>query len=381
LLLLVLVAGGLVAWWLLSRDDGDHAGTTSSSAATVTVPNVVGQPRQEAVARIDRSGLAARVVSRPSGNAPPGTVFAEAPGAGSRVAGKTVVTLSVSAPASVTVPGVVGQRLARATAEMRALGLSVRFAGVLSDKARGTVLGQRPAPGAKVAKGSTVVLRVSRGSGAVPSVVGQTLSAAMATLEGAGFKGQAFTVPAAEKSGTVVAQSPQGGTRVPGGSKVRLYVSGGKAAGGPPPPPPPPSTKPATVTVPDVTGQPQEAAQRRLNSAGLKAGVVYLPAQEDQGTAISQSPDAGGKQRRGARMQLNVSLGPSPGEQRAVPDVLGQRPAAAKATLRNAGFQVQTLPQGVTDPNQIGIVIDEQPAAERRAPVGSTVTIYVGRAA
>jgi hypothetical protein len=42
---------------------------------------------------------------------------------------------------------------------------------------------------------------------------------------------------------------------------------------------------------------------------------------------------------------------------------------------------LQTLPQGVTDANQIGTVVDEQPAGSRRAPVGSTVTIYVGRRA
>lgn len=238
-LLLVLVAGGLIAWWLLSWDDGDHGGTTRSSAGAVTVPNVIGQPRLEAAARVDRSGLVARVVRRPSGDVQPGRVFAEAPKAGSRVARRTVVTLTVSARASVRVPAVVGQRVAEATAAMRARGLAVRYSGVLSDKARGTVLGQRPVAGAKVVKGSTVALRVSRGSGAVPSVVGQTRSAAMATLEAAGFKAQAFTVPAGEKSGIVVAQSPQGGIPAPGGSKVRLYVSGGKAAAGPPPPPAP----------------------------------------------------------------------------------------------------------------------------------------------
>jgi hypothetical protein len=36
-------------------------------------------------------------------------------------------------------------------------------------------------------------------------------------------------------------------------------------------------------------------------------------------------------------------------------------------------------PQGVTDASKIGTVVDEQPAGARRAPVGSTVTIYVGR--
>ena len=135
------------------------------------------------------------------------------------------------------------------------------------------------------------------------------------------------------------------------------------------------------MTVPDVTGQPQEAAQRQLNSAGLKSGVVYVPSDQPQGTVVSQSPDAGTTQKRGTRIQLNVSLGPNPGAQATVPDVLGDDPAAAKSKLEAAEFKVQTLPQGVTDPSQIGKIVDEQPAGARRAPVGSTVTIYVGRQA
>ena len=135
------------------------------------------------------------------------------------------------------------------------------------------------------------------------------------------------------------------------------------------------------MTVPDVTGRAQEAAQRQLNSAGLKAGVVYVPSDQPEGTVVSQAPEAGTTQKRGARIQLNVSLGPSPGEQRTVPDVRGQDPAAAKTRLESAGFKVQTLAQGVTDANQIGTVVDEQPAGGRRVPVGSTVTIYVGRRA
>jgi beta-lactam-binding protein with PASTA domain len=56
-------------------------------------------------------------------------------------------------------------------------------------------------------------------------------------------------------------------------------------------------------------------------------------------------------------------------------------PAGAKSRLRAAGFEVLTLPQGVSDRSQIGNIIDEQPARGRRAPSGSTLVIYVGRAA
>jgi len=106
-----------------------------------------------------------------------------------------------------------------------------------------------------------------------------------------------------------------------------------------------------------------------------------VPSDQPEGTVASQSPTPGTTQKRGTRIQLNVSLGPDAGEQRAVPDVIGDDPAAAKAKLESAGFEVQILAQGVTDASQIGTVVDEQPGGGRRAPVGSTVTIYVGRRA
>jgi len=376
LVLLLLVIGGLVALWLLTRDDD------KKSSNAVVVPNVIGQPQSEAVARVNGTGLVARLVTKPS-DVPAGKVFAEEPGAGTRVARKSIVKLSVSAANVIAVPNVVGQLATAATAELRAQGLAVGTSSVASSKPRGTVLSQTPAAGAKVAKGSTVVIRVSRGMVSVPDVVGQTRGTAVPAIRAAGLVPQAFTVPSAQSKGTVVSQSPKAGKRVPGGSKVRLNISSGQTSGGvpppPPPPPPPPGTKPATVTVPDVTGRAQEAAQRQLNSAGLKAGVVYVPSDQPEGAVVSQSPEAGTTQKRGTRIQLNVSLGPTPGEQRAVPDVRGEDPAAAKAKLESAGFKVQTLPQGVTDASQIGTVVDEQPAGGRRAPVGSTVTIYVGR--
>jgi beta-lactam-binding protein with PASTA domain len=378
LVLLLLVIGGLLALWLLTRDDG------KKSANRVVVPNVINQSQSIAVERISQRGLVARVVAKPS-EFPAGKVFAEEPGAGTQVARRSVVTLSVSAANVVAVPNVVGKPATAATAELRAQGLTVETSSVASNKPRGTVLSQSPSAGAKVAKGSTVVIRISRGMVSVPGVVGQARATAESAVRAAGLVPQVFTVPSTQPKGTVVAESPKAGTRVPGGSKVRLNISSGQASGGvpppPPPPPPPPGTKPATVTVPDVTGQEQQAAQSQLNSAGLKSGVVYVPSNELLGTVVSQSPEAGTTQKRGTRIQLNVSLGSNPGELRAVPDVLGQDKATAKTKLERAGFTVQTLQQGVTDPNQIGKIVDEQPAGGRRAPVGSPVTIYVGRRA
>lgn len=373
LLLLLLVAGGLVALWLITRDDDNGRGTPSA----VTVPRVVGEKQERAVARINGSGLTARVVSKPS-SATAGTVFAQQPHGGARVARNSDVTLSVSAAETVVVPDVVGKRAPAAVSVLRGQGLIVETASASSRQPTGTVLAQSPAAGESVAKGSTVQIRISRGLVPIPDVTGQMRDTAVSTLRGAGLVPQAVTVPSAQAKGTVVAQRPQAGKRVPQGSTVRINVSGAQSTTtGPPPPPPPAGT--ATRAVPDVTGQRQEAAQRTLDNAGFKAGVVYVPSDEPQGRVVSQSPAGGLTRKRGTRIQLNVSLGPNPGTQNVVPDVVGLDPQAARAKLSSAGFNVQTLTQAVSTREQNGKVVDEQPAGGRRAPARSTVTIYVGR--
>ena len=380
LLLLALVIGGLVAAWLLTRDDG------KKGASTVNVPNVVRLKQREAVVRLNQRGLIARTIARPSSVAP-GVVVAQDPNPGADLVRHSVVTLTVSAVQTKAVPNVVGQSGAAAVDELRAQGFRVQESGVVSNKPTGTVLAQSPQSGARIAAGSTVTIRVSRGLVTVPDTVGQSRADAVAAVRGAGLEPKAFSVPSTRPKGTVVAQKPQGGKRVPGGSAVRLNVSSGSTSPTPPPPPPPgpppppPPTKPATVTVPDVTGQQQDAAQKQLNAVGLKAGIVYLASTQPQGTVVSQAPEAGTTQKRGARIQLNVSLGATPGTLKGVPDVRNLDAASARAKLTAAGFKVQMLRQGVTDASQIGKVVDEQPAGGRNAPAGSVVTIYVGRSA
>ena len=381
LLLLLLVAGGLVAWWLVTRDDDDGRATPSA----VIVPRVVGERQERAVAEINGAGLTARVVTKPSAAAA-GTVFAQRPHGGARVARGSNVTLSVSAAETVVVPEVVGKRASEAISVLRGKGLVVETASVSSEKPSGIVLAQSPAAGESIAKGSTVQIRISRGLALVPDVTGQSRGTAVSTLRGAGLVPAVVNVPSPQPRGIVVAQRPLAGTRVPQGSRVQINVSRGRPAptttGASPPPPPPPAPPPAGTTtrsVPDVTGQRQEAAQKTLNGAGFKAGVVYVPSNEPQGTVVSQSPAGGLTRRTGTRIQLNVSLGPNPGTQKVVPDVVGLDPQAARTRLSSAGFNVQTLIQTASSRGQNGRVVDEQPAGGGRAPARSTVTIYLGR--
>jgi beta-lactam-binding protein with PASTA domain len=242
---------------------------------------------------------------------------------------------------------------------------------------------------------STITGSSVRASAEVPNTVGKSRDAAVSAVRDARLKPKAFAVSSSQEKGTVVAQNPEPGLRVADGSTVRLNVSNGAGPGGAPPPPPgatpppppppappppPPPAPPATVTVPDVTGQQQDVAQRTLNAGGLKVGVVYLESDEDRGIVISQAPAGGTTRDRGTRIQLNSSFGPRPGTLKGVPDVRNLDPAAARAKLTAAGFNVQTLHQPVSDRSQVGKVVDEQPRG-RNAPARSVVTIYVGRKA
>lgn len=372
LLLLLLVAGGLIALWLVKRDN-DHKGN-------ITVANVVGMKQGPAVARLNRDGLTPRVVAKPSSR-PAGTVFGEAPAPGARVTRGTVITLSTSATAQVTVPDVVGDKAAAAIRTLRSEGLSAQPSSVVSNKATGTVLSQSPASGESVAKGSTVSIRVSRGPSRVPNVVGQTRSAAVSVLKAAGFSSSVFTVPSSQPKNTVVAQRPHAGKTAPRGSKVRLNVSSGNASGGGgvPPPPPPAPPPPSSQTVPDLTGQQQQAALRALNQVGFKARLVWVPSDQPEGSVVSQSPGGGSTAKEGTRVTVNASLGPNPGAGQTVPKVIGLDPQTATSRLESAGFKVQRLTQKTSVQSQNGKVIDVQPARGFRAPADSVVTIYVGR--
>jgi beta-lactam-binding protein with PASTA domain len=379
LLLLLLVAGGLAAAWYFTRDNG-NGNNRPAAVSSATVPNVVGEKQADARQRLEQRGLHPQFLTRAS-KFPKGTVFAQKPAAGAEVARGATVLLSVSAVAVTNVPNVVGMKSAAAVKTLKAAGFDAQTVSVSGTQAAGTVISQTPAAGQRVGKGSTVTLKVSRGAATVPDVVGQQASDAKSALGAAGLKTSVFQVPSAQSKGTVVAQSPAAGKKVSRGSAVRINVSNGSQT---PPPPPPPSggttttSAPATARVPDVVGVQQGPAQRRLQSAGFRARILYVASQSPAGEVVSEAPSAGTTAKRGSRVTLRVSVGPA-AQTTAVPDVVGDDQQAATTTLQNAGFTVQVLQVPVTDPSQDGTVVDEQPAGGARAPNGSQVTIYVGK--
>lgn len=216
LLLVLLAAAAAGAWWYATQQD------------TRDVPAVEGLAEAEAIARVEERNLDADVTRAPS-DAPEGTVFAQDPAAGSDVDEGSTVRLSVSGgPEQSPVPNAVGMTEAVARDRLVAAGFEVQTREVFSEDEPGTVVAQEPAAGARAAEGSPVAINVSKGTGEVevPDVVGLGRAEAEAELESAGLDANVVEVPSVEPEGTVVAQSPAGGTARKG-SSVRVNVSNG----------------------------------------------------------------------------------------------------------------------------------------------------------
>ena len=261
---------------------------------TVDVPKVVGLDRAVAFARVRRAGLRARSVQVFARQAQ-GRVVRQRPPAGAAAPRGATVVLSVSkGPQLVAVPEVVRQREADATAVLRRVGLRVNIVRVPAPVPEGVVVAQNPKGGARAPKGSTVRLNVSAGGPAgggstptvpttgdatVPRVVGTRDTDAVPRLQAAGFRVNSTAVSSTRPPGTVLTQSPAGGTVRTRGSTVRITVSGG----------------PQLRTVPDVVGETEAAADGILRKAGFTVRVVDRPVTDpaQNGLVVEQDPRAG----------------------------------------------------------------------------------------
>ncbi len=201
----------------------------SSGVAKTTVPDVVGESRDDAVAMLTAANLEVSV-SEVYSEQEVGTVTAQKPGAGTRLAEGETVFINVSRGIKqVSVPGVVGETLDAAISAIENAGFTAGspvFEN--SDKPKNTVIAQDPAGGSLQRPGTTIALTVSKGPAQVqvPDVEGFDLGTARATLRGAGFKVDVVFADTDlfEEDGIVLAQSPAGGIDADPKSTVTLTV-------------------------------------------------------------------------------------------------------------------------------------------------------------
>jgi serine/threonine-protein kinase len=384
LLLLLLVVAGLLLWFFLVRGGGKR-----------TVPKVVGLRSSTAAQRLHDKGL--DVVPTTGASARPvGVVFAQRPGAGAQVDKGANVTILISGGlARKPVPNVTDLPVAQAQQQLTSSGFKTVVKHVASTRQAGVVTNQDPAPGLTAVKGASVTLSVSSGQKpiVVPSLVGSQQGAAVTTLTKLGLSPQLQNVGSIQPAGQIVSQKPPAGTQVDKGSAVVLTVSKGSAAGTTTTQT---TTAPTTtqvtttgatsrtgttaathVSVPAVRGLAVTAGLRRLNTAGLRPVVRYVPSSSRAGIIVTQSPT--GTAARGSSVRIAISEGPSPGAPTSLPSVVGQDQASAAQALNQAGFKPVVLFRKTADQSKDGNVIEQQPASGSSIPAGSYVAIFVGR--
>jgi beta-lactam-binding protein with PASTA domain/predicted Ser/Thr protein kinase len=195
----------------------------------------------------------------------------------------------------------------------------------------------------------------------VPNVVGADQAAAEARLTREGFETRAVARTSEEQpKGEVIGTDPAPGEQADKGSTVRLTVSDG----------------PGTASVPSVEGLTRRSARGRLRRAGFeiqerRESHDTVPASR----AIRTSPPEGSTLEKGRTVTLLLSTGK---EQVEIPDVTGQSFEEAASALQNRGFEVARNDQ-VTDDEEPGTVLKQNPGAGVRVDKGSTVTLAVAK--
>jgi serine/threonine-protein kinase len=128
------------------------------------------------------------------------------------------------------------------------------------------------------------------------------------------------------------------------------------------------------VTVPEVTGQTEQAAGAILRRSGLTPIPSLTPSSTvPSGHVVRQAPGAGARVAKGARVNIVISGGPA---SIALVNVEGLTAGQAEARLRTAGFKPLTRSQA-SSTTAAGHVITTDPAAGTIVQVGSPVTVFV----
>jgi len=197
------------------------------------VPQLNGLTTEQARGQLGPLGLLLSIDGeRPDEKAPPGTLVAQQPLAGSHLRrGSEVHAFLARAVTAATVPQLAGMTVAAAHEALEKAHLRPGNTTQASDEKvpAGSVVSSAPAAGASASPGAAVDLVVSSGPQAstVPSVIGKRLSKAKELLEQAGFAAGNTRYGSHDdyESGTVIKQTPAAGTSAPKGTKVDLTVN------------------------------------------------------------------------------------------------------------------------------------------------------------
>jgi beta-lactam-binding protein with PASTA domain len=275
---LALVAIGIVLAYLLTHRQKDQSVTTtvvttspstSTAAAKIAVPRFVGMKEQAALVRLGQLGLRPKEIFQQTSKTT-GLVVSQAPTPATKVAKGSEVTLvvtkaqatSTSAPTTTaaattttatattttatatttrttaptqpqnaTMPDVSGQNEASAAQAMGKVGILASLVFVPGQDPLGTVEQQAKPAGTTVPFHAHVQINLSKGPNnttntQVPNVIGQALTQAVTTVNGAHLRLIYLKFPVTQRAeaGKIVQQSPLSGGQAPQNAQVLVYL-------------------------------------------------------------------------------------------------------------------------------------------------------------
>ena len=217
---------------------------------------------------------------------------------------------------------------------------------------------------------------------AVPRLIGLKESQALVRLGEVGLRPKEVFRPTKKPTKVVVSQKPEEGTELKKGAQVTLVIDSGAPK----------------VAVPDVVGQPVDAATAKLDAVGLDTKQTEVTSTETAGTVVDQAPAAAAKVAKGSVVTLSVAKA-APATTAAtttaattttgtttaattttaapktvsVPDVTGQQLQPAGAALGSAGLLASV--QYVPGEEPLGTVKEQSPKGGQTAKERSHVTL------
>lgn len=272
----LLVIGAGYAWSVFNDRGSRRQSDNVAQSETVSVPNIIGLERNEAIAKLEEVGLRPEIVDAPDPEVPEHHVVRTNPSVGSQLQRNTTVTVTVSTGKEDTqVPRLVNMTPQEASAALAEVGLELEpeVDEEFSDSVeQGRITRHEPAAGANLPKGSRVRVTISRGPEIVdvrvPSLTGMKWSQARETLESLGFVPKPQFVDSLEPADRVLGVDGAGQMR-PEGSDVRVEVSNG-----------------LLTTMPDITRKNRSQALNALRDAGWEANESKLLTGEPVDTAV-----------------------------------------------------------------------------------------------
>jgi len=211
------------------------------------------------------------------------------------------------------------------------------------------------------------IYRGLTGSGtiAVPRLAGQPVGTAILTLQNDGFRvvNPPISVRSRYGAGIVVRTSPPSGSQQKPNAKIFVFVSKGQ---------------PTNVKVPKLVGELLATAESQLLTDKLTYKTVPVTSWTSSvmpGTVLAQSLAAGSTAPSSTLITLTIL---APGGTYPVPNVVGQLPATAGATLATFGLSAGTTGSACTAlAIAPGYIVSTSPAAGTAEPANTIVNLTV----